>query len=72
MAIGDLFFSQALDGGADSTSCQCQATIAENFRDGKPLEKTIEALCSNPGMIKKIPYINVVDNEGRHVAMDNR
>ena len=38
----------------------------------QPLEKTIAALCSNPGIIKKIPYINVVDNEGKHVAMDNR
>eukprot|EP00913_Durusdinium_trenchii_P001086 g996.t1 len=58
LAIGDILFSQA--------------TIADRFQDGRPIEKTIEALRRDPTVIFKIPKINVVDDDGKHVAMDNR
>ncbi|CAL1138212.1 unnamed protein product [Cladocopium goreaui] len=49
-----------------------EATIADTFTDGTPLQDTVDLLLANPWVIEKIPYINVVDDGDRHISMDNR
>ena len=39
-----------------------EATIADTFTDGTPLQDTVDLLLANPWVIEKIPYINVVDD----------